>query len=160
MNYLRLKILAWAKHIMAKRPPDIIIGRGYLYRWYILPRNPLFNVYLHLFLGSDDDRAEHDHPWVSLSWLLDGHLYEYHTRPNQFCTFPVVSVSGIRTGDWRFRRATFRHRLELVSEDAITLFITGPKIREWGFHCPRGWVPWYEFVDTADSGQIGKGCGE
>jgi hypothetical protein len=39
-----------------------------------------------------------------------------------------------------------------------TVFITGPIVREWGFHCPKGWVHWREFTDARDSGSIGKGC--
>lgn len=59
-------ILNW----VSNRPPDVVIGgfqNPYLLRWYVIPRNPVFNVYVHLFLRSDDDRALHDHPWANLS---------------------------------------------------------------------------------------------
>lgn len=40
-----------------------------------------------------------------------------------------------------------------------TLFITGPRCRHWGFHCPeRGWVHWKLFTAADDPGDIGKGC--
>ena len=54
------------------------------------------------------------------------------------------------------------HRLKLMNPGwpAETLFITGPRVREWGFACPKGWVPWQEFVAPSDKGQIGRGCGE
>ncbi|WP_287865143.1 hypothetical protein [Achromobacter sp.] len=48
-----------------RRPPDFVIGDAadpYLRRGWIISRNPVFNLYLHQFLRSDDDRALHDHP--------------------------------------------------------------------------------------------------
>lgn len=47
---------------------------------------------------------------------------------------------------------------ERYAKPAWTLFITGPKIREWGFHCPNGWRHWREFVEETDHGNIGRGC--
>jgi len=31
-------------------------------------------------------------------------------------------------------------------------------VREWGFHCPRGWMHWKQYTDAQDSGAIGRGC--
>ena len=40
-----------------------------------------------------------------------------------------------------------------------TLFLFGPTVRDWGFHCPeRGWVHWKEFTAAGRPGEIGKGC--
>jgi hypothetical protein len=61
------------------------------------------------------------------------------------------------------RRATAAHRLEVIDgvPPAETIFITGPRIREWGFHCAhRGWVLWKDFVDKTAIGSVGRGCGE
>lgn len=64
-----------ARHLIARatrRAPDVVIGEAdspYLLRWHPIPRNPIFNVYLHQFLRDDDDRALHDHPWVNVSLL-------------------------------------------------------------------------------------------
>ena len=41
------------------REPDFIIGgaeRPYIRRWWIIPRNKLFNIYLHQVLRDDDER--------------------------------------------------------------------------------------------------------
>jgi hypothetical protein len=107
MNWIRNAILRWARN----RQPDFVIGgpaAPYLRRHWLIPRNRFFNIYVHEFLRSDDDRALHDHPWLfNACW---------------------------------------------------TVFITGPVVRTWGFHCPKRWVPWKEFVDTRDAGAIGKGC--
>lgn len=63
-----------------------------------------------------------------------------------------------------FRPATSRHRVELLKDAAgnsvpcWTIVVTGRKVREWGFWCPRGFVPWHQFVDHTDTGNTGRGC--
>ena len=42
----------------------------------------------------------------------------------------------------------------------VTVFVFFRNVREWGFHCPRGWVPWQQFVASDNPGAIGTGCGE
>jgi hypothetical protein len=132
------------------RPPDFIIGGAdnpYIRRWWIIPRNRWFNIYLHHILRSDDDRALHDHPWWNLSIILKGGYNE-------------VTPRGTRwrgPGSFVLRRAIARHRLVLPTYGGAmhhcwSLFITGPRIREWGFHCPQGFVPWQQFVSKSDSG--------
>ena len=136
-----------------KRAPDFIIGdprRPYMLRWFLIPRNRFFNVYHHRILRSDDDRALHDHPWWSLSIVLDGQMLE---------VLPDDVRRQLREGDIVLRRADSAHRLELRDHAwCHTLFITGPRIREWGFHCPQGWKHWKDFTAPGDSGQVGKGC--
>jgi hypothetical protein len=139
-----------------RRPPDFIIGSAdnpYLLRWWLLPRNHLFNVYLHHIKRDDDDRALHDHPWWNISIILKGGYDEITPTGRKLR----------RAGSVVFRRATTAHRLALpVINGGITycwsLFITGPRIREWGFHCPQGWRVWHEFVDSKKRGQVGRGC--
>lgn len=143
---------------VTRRPPDFIIGGHddpYLLRWYLIPRNRLFNIYLHKFLRDDDDRALHDHPWFWCSILLHGGYVEHTHDWFQGYWAPSVRVAS----PWR------AHRIELFDDSAgrrapaWTLFITGPRIREWGFHCPeRGWVHWREFTAADDSGSVGRGC--
>lgn len=140
------------------REPDHRIGEEdnwYLLRWYIIPRNRFFNIYLHRFLRSDDDRALHDHPWWSFSICLDGGMYEITENLKFFNKRRCV-----RVGDMVLRSPTFAHRLELspLFDLPVTLFITGPRIREWGFLCPKGWRHWQLFTAKDDSGQVGRGC--
>lgn len=147
----------WIKRRVTRRPPDFIIGgheNPYLLRWWAIPRNRFFNIYLHEFRRSDDDRALHDHPWFNLSVLLEGRYVEH-----------TIKAGGVRVAVERWRGAVkFRapwsaHRVELHEEERCwTLFITGPVLRAWGFHCPNGWRHWKEFTDARDSGQIGRGC--
>ena len=149
---------------MTRRPPDFVIGgheRPYLRRWFVLPRNPVFNIYLHQFLRSDDDRALHDHPWLfNASWLLAGQYVEHTIEAGG------ISVRTYRqAGDAKFRWGKAPHRVELICnpfgelQPCWTLFITGPRVRQWGFHCPdRGWVHWKRFTAPNDKGATGAGC--
>lgn len=144
--------MTWWQRLADSRPPDFIIGtpeKPYLLRWWVIPRNPIFNIYLHKFLRSDDDRALHDHPWFNVSIILDGWYVEI-TPKGRF-----LRQQGHRV--WRSPWAAHRVQLPAIGT-AWTLFITGPRLREWYFHCPQGLRHWKEFTDPADKGQIGKGC--
>lgn len=136
------------RNLAASRPPDLVIGDHYCNRWWVIPRNKWFNIYLHQFLHDDDDRALHDHPWMNLSFLLRGSYRE-------------ITKQGAKTytaGAFRARFASTPHRLEIIGDQAWSLFITGPVVREWGFHCPQGWRRWQDFTDPEHYGKIGKGC--
>jgi len=140
--------------------PHFIVGRKddpYLLRWYVIPRNPWLSIYIHKFMRDDEDRALHDHPWWFVSFMLKGCYWEI--------------VTG---GKWVFRRwlsvgirrATHRHRVVLLKRGGVarqpipcwTLVITGPRIREWGFWCPKGFVPWQQFTAPNNPGEVGRGC--
>jgi hypothetical protein len=140
-----------------RRPPDFVIGsleRPYLRRWFVIPRNRFFNVYLHQFLRSDDDRALHDHPWANLSVLLRGSYVEHTIEQGG-----VERHTKLVAGDWRFRwTGRIAHRIE-IDAACWTLFITGPRYRSWGFHCPQqGWIHWERFTKVGAPGEIGPGC--
>jgi hypothetical protein len=144
------------QHVSNGRAPDFLIGGAeapYMRRWWVIPRNRFFNVYLHHFLRSDDDRALHDHPWWNASVLLEGQ-YAEHT----------ISAGGVNhkhvytAGAVKLRGASYAHRVELTDGPCWSLFLTGPTLRTWGFHCPNGWRPWKEFVDDRDNGKVGRGC--
>ena len=98
------------------------------------------NLYLHRYDNSDDDRGLHDHPWKSVSILLWGNHRLWWFIP-------------------KFRSAEYAHRVILNSNFAFTLFLTFRKEREWGFHCPKGWVHWKDFT-SPDGQQTGAGCGD
>lgn len=155
----------WAARIMHGREPDQIIGEPdnvYLKRWFVTPRSPWGNTYLHAILRSDDDRALHDHPFDNRSLVLDGGYWEHLTtlpvEPGFTLKNAAYELPSVRTPSrvWRgpgssvMRAADAPHRLELEVRDGrpvpcVSLFFTGPKIREWGFHCEGGWRHWEEF---------------
>lgn len=158
---IRKLIMRLAPRLIAlsdKRPPDVVIGGDadpYMRRWWLIPRNRWFNIYLHHFMRSDDDRALHDHPWWNFSILLRGRYVEHS-----------ISAGGInrkverRAGQMKFRGAKAAHRIELIDGPCWTVFVTGPVLRSWGFHCRRGWVHWKQFTKPEKPGEIGTGCGE
>lgn len=172
-NYLAPRVIAWCE----KRKPNFQVMRRadysdpnaeedvYLRRWWFIPRNQFFNIYFHNMIR-DDDAALHDHPSWSLSLMLRGVLKErYQDDPERQRVQGVVKVRYIDAGAVTYRGLHFAHQL-LVETEAWTIFITGPKIRLWGFWCPKGWRPWTKYVKTGQdaSGRgtstEGIGCGE
>lgn len=157
-TYLVMRLAKRLARLTQSRPPDFVIGgreRPYLLRWWLLPRNPILNVYLHVFKRSDDDRALHDHPWASCSVLLFGEYTEHTIAAGGIHRREVLRAGQVRVR-WSGRLA---HRVELHNGSCMTLFITGPRYRQWGFHCPdRGWVHWRDFVGNDDIGAVGRGC--
>ena len=118
----------------------------YMQRWCVIPKNNWINIYIHRVLRDDDDRALHDHPWNSLSLCCEGSLHEV-TKDR---------TNVIMPGEWKYRKATYAHRLKLCPFQAlnsthytfpVTLFITGPWKRKWGFHTDTGWVYWKDFLN-------------
>ncbi|HEX7853803.1 MAG TPA: hypothetical protein VF503_08925 [Sphingobium sp.] len=144
---------AWARGKM-QMAPDFVIGdrdAPYLRRWWIMPRNEWQNLYLHEILRDDDDRALHDHPWANTSLLISG-SYREITPGGVYVRDPGSLIE---------RQATDAHRLELIDgAPAVSLFFTGAKVREWGFHCPSGWVHWQDFTAGENGELVGRGCGE
>lgn len=150
-----------ARRVTERRKPDFIIGdpdNPYMLRWWWLPRNKFFNVYIHKILKDDDDRALHDHPWPSLSHMVSGVIEEHYLCPARIWTRKRTLIKG----QWVWRSAKFAHRLAVPpqSDTPMTIFITGPRVRDWGFHCPKGWRHWKDFVSADGKGQVGRGCGE
>lgn len=154
MRWIIAKVLFW---LTPKRSPDFTIGntdRPYMHRWFILPRNPVFNIYLHRIMRDDDDRALHDHKSFNLSIILRGGYWEQTKR----------GIRWWKIGSFVFRSPWKAHRLVVERNhlgepiECWTLFITGPTLRTWGFHCPKGWVPWTRFIDKRDYGNKGRGC--
>jgi hypothetical protein len=147
--------MKWWQRLSQSRLPDFIVGeepKPYLRRWWVMPRNALFNIYLHQFLRSDDDRALHDHMYFNVSFILEG-MYIEHT----IAQGGVNYQKSYYAGNLRFRLPWTAHRIEIDSP-CWSLFITGPRIRQWGFHCPKGWRHWKEFVSDRNYGKIRKGC--
>ena len=137
MKSLRTRIIAWAR---TREPNERVIVNGevYLRRWHVIARNRFFNIYVHRFSRSDDDRALHDHPWASLSWVLRGRYIDITSKGGKLLT----------EGKFKLRLSGKKpHRVVLIDDTCWTLFVTGPKYREWGFHCPKlGWTHWKKFL--------------
>lgn len=127
------------------RNPDVTLERAnkmYLRRWHVIPRNKYFNVYLHHFVGPDNEKELHDHPWFSLSFLIRGRYIEHSLK------YP--DGKKYSAPNFFLRPASFFHRVE-YDGGAWTIFITGPMVKPWGFM--TSWVQ-YSGVPKADRKSI------
>lgn len=120
------------------RPDDA--GRPLMTRWTLI-RCPLFSLKLHRFHRADPS-CLHDHPWPFVSLILAGGYYEQTEEGKRW----------YGAGSLLFRPATWRHRV--VPKDGVeplTLVLTGPRVREWGFWTrAQGWIPWRRFGAAQD----------
>lgn len=144
---------------LKKREPDFVIGPKddpYMRRWYVIPRNKWFNIYLHNMKKSDYDRALHDHPWWNVSVVMRGGYWEY--MPEPLCR-SLHFKKWRKAGAIVVRKATALHRLELPEDgEAWSLFITGRTVRVWGFMRPNGWRPYTDVITTENGVSVTKGC--
>ena len=119
----------------------------YLYRWTLLR---LFGcgLYLHHFVGDDWSLDLHDHPKRFISIGLWGRYIE---------------ESGGRETLWkapwaRSFPAVHAHRLRMVDGGQCwTLVIVLRNSRPWGFWHQGAWVPWRQYVGSADAARR-KSC--
>jgi hypothetical protein len=133
-------------------------GIPYLERYYIFHSDQfkfLPGVYLHKFLSSDEDVELHDHPWrLSGSLILTGGYLEqrrYNKGDNQLVLTHLLSPGSINI----IKGSTF-HRVDLIEDFAWTLFVSGNKVRDWGFWHPKTkkYTPWKEFVEKKRHQQL------
>lgn len=152
------------------RPPDLIIGPRHnpqTLRWHIVKFRG-WQFALHKWMRSDDDRALHDHSGHNISLILSRAGYWELVRTLN----PYEGRAYMDAWHWRrawrlyFRRADQPHRIALSPGlgPVWTLWLRFPPIREWGFHCPKGWRHWKEYCNTRDystpgsASEIGPGC--
>jgi len=143
--------------------PDLTLapdGAPYLYRWYLVGGNTTeghkieiapANVMLHIQVQSDPERPFHDHPWENTSVIVSG---GYEERLQSLPPYGEVEIFHRRAGDVVHRAATEAHRLVLPEgvPYAMTIFSTGPKVRDWGFWYGDDWHHNKRHVDARDGG--------
>lgn len=166
------------------RAPDLTIGpvdNPQTLRWHIF-RFRGWQLALHKWLRSDDDRALHDHVGDNLSLIVGRHGYWEIVRIYSTDPVPVYFRPWRRDGEgryyvdmrywrkpWRlyFRRAEQPHRVEVAQGPVWSIWFRWPPRRQWGFHCPKGWRHWREYCDIREGvdyhkpgyvSTIGKGC--
>lgn len=120
----------------------------YLTRLYLL-ETPYGGIKLHWIHRPDNDRHLHDHPWWFLSIVLWGHYDE--EVPEVYQTWMGPKVMHNRKRMQRIRWGTFKkpeqfHRIARLAPRTLTLVITGPKVREWGFQTETGWIHWKKYL--------------
>lgn len=143
--------------------PDLIIGPPHApqtLRWHIFKWCG-WQLALHKWLRSDDDRALHDHSADNVSLLLTGGYWDISYRDGKYRVdfrWPLIPY---------FRKAETPHRVRLLSngKPVWSLWLRLPPRREWGFMCPNGWRHWRDYVNNRSSdyyadgtSEVGRGC--
>lgn len=122
------------------RAPMVPVGPAddpILCRFFVIPRNHFFNVYLHCFHRSDEGYL-HDHRMASLTVILQGWYYEERFVSHPVAGQPLPAIARYKVRRLRFRSPWAAHKI--VVEPNITtwsLFIGLPHVRNWGF-----WTEW------------------
>jgi hypothetical protein len=121
----------------------------YLERYYLFLKDREdfpFNVFLHKFLKGDPDDV-HDHPWPYATLILRGGYYEW--TPEFDSEGKKISETRHWRGPGHFRICSPNsyHRIELKADvTAWTLFMPGPKRRDWGFLVNNKWVQHEQYL--------------
>ena len=122
----------------------------YLIRYYLV-RSKYMNLFIHQFLRSDIDHL-HDHPWYFMTYLVQGsyserkwndekEMIEVTRRSNKSSNCRVFRDCSLRQNRLIFRRPTDQHQVvvdvdlkrEQKDQAPLTICLTGPVHREWGF---------------------------
>jgi hypothetical protein len=133
------------------------------FRWFVIPRNRWFNVYLHCFRHSDEEHL-HDHRMFNISFILQGWYMEerFAWRPVEGLPLPFTRLTTLWSRRPKFRLPSTPHRVVLPSGNTVwSLFIGFPQIRTWGFWLPNNgsarWVPYTHYVANPDPTSQGYG---
>lgn len=157
----------WGYRYSDTREPDFMLRYMttpdiYLLRWHLLPRNRFMNIYLHRMLNSDEGTDLHDHPYANASIILDTGYYEQMKTktlwraPGQIILRRAATAHRLAVEYRLGQRSLFEgfhaqgYSRELIPQPAMSLFITGPRTREWGFYTPNGWVPFHKHKAMRD----------
>lgn len=108
------------------------VDSEYIVRLHLV-KTPWFAICLHWIKKPDPEPFVHDHPVSFLSLICRGWYYERRAWGIQFNQW------------WNFVRATDTHSITLCDPNTVTICFMGPKVREWGFHTPDGWVYWRDY---------------
>lgn len=145
----------------AKRTPYLhlyhVDRSPYMERWWIIEGRWL-SIKLHHICTPDYDRHMHDHPWWFASLILRGWYVEHlpMCEPAEFVDGRELSRKAMRhAGSFAFRRLGARHLISEVAPEGVwTLFINGPRAKQWGFHTETGWIYWKDYPSCHAAGQV------
>jgi hypothetical protein len=136
-------VLFFIKYCEQRNKVEHITGHGssetYLLRYQLI-KSRYLNIYIHRVLRSDHD-VPHDHPWDFFTYMVDGTYSECRYKKNDGQTELELTMEERPKGTCAFRKAADVHKLVVKSNNSVaekekaplTLFITGPHKRTWGF---------------------------
>lgn len=113
------------KRVITRKNNEKYLSRYYLFR---KPVKWLPSVYLHCFHASDEDQELHDHPWSSSFSIILSGSYREEFRENG-----LVKSRIMKPGMINLVSGNKFHRIDLETEKVWTLFVSGPKSKNWGF---------------------------
>lgn len=93
-----------------------------------------FSIRLHYWVGDDDSRAYHDHPYPMFIKLLKGEYLDISPNDDIYADGENQVWHSEYDNKWRFMPAHHKHRIVLLSRKVITLVIAGRKQRHWAFY--------------------------
>ncbi len=127
--YFKAALCRFVKLLPCKKIKLKVNDSIYLERYYLI-KSPLINVKIHRILESDADERLHDHPWEwAISVILLGGYVEERLQDDK-----TVRKKTYGLGRPNIIGANTFHRVSLLlSEEVWTLFIHGPRNKEWTF---------------------------
>ena len=133
VQYLPMRLMPRGELPYAER--FFICGRdGEQKAWGFLAK--LRPVFIHHFLGVDDDRY-HNHPYEwAVSFILAFGYVELRIERSPGGLGSRATSKVYRFGKVNVIRANTYHKI--IAADAWTLFIAGPKTQSWGFLDSKG----------------------
>lgn len=119
-------------------------GDRYLTR-IMFPRVLGVRVFLHHFHRPDGDRNLHNHPWTwAASAILCGSYDEERLVAPELDGNLATDVRRVRWFNWLTDQDY--HAVKKLHGDVWTLFVTGPRVQDWGFLTDKGHVSWREYL--------------
>jgi hypothetical protein len=97
--------------------------------------------------GRTEDGELHSHPFEwSVALILAGGYRE--ERRDDALSSPSVRTKNVKPWTLNFIRHDTFHRVDLLEDDAWSLFLVGPKTKSWGFwdRVTGQYTEWREFL--------------
>lgn len=129
LSSLLFKLTAFCRCRIINGPDE----QPYLERYHLLRLPFGYQVYLHRFVASDPGRALHNHPWNhAISWVLSGGYEEIRMQgPKENHRLESRALSA---GSFNLIGGRVFHRINVApGSQCWSLFIHGPRARDWGF---------------------------
>lgn len=130
----------WALWKWADIPSSLNKNEVYLRRLRVV-QTPWFGMYVHWINEADSDRYPHDHPWRFWSFICRGSYTE------QLYVWDQTSVP--QNDPRTHRRFSFHgmplhmaHKIAHVTDELITVVLTGKRQRKFCFWTPTEKIPW------------------